>query len=380
MQDSVTPRCAAPGAKTDVLIFGGGLAGAAAGAWLAQLGCEVEIVEQSSAMQHKVCGEFVSAEAVGYLAQLGLNLGELGAVPIHSVRLVAHTPIAECELPFPAMSITRRKLDEALLSLAQSKGAIVRRGCRVESLRRCTNGWIAQLRGGEIRRAQTVFLATGKHDLGGYRRPPGRQNDLIAFKMYFQLEPHQQQALRGWVELALFPGGYAGLQLVEDGAANLCLLVNRATLQRCRNNWQLVLKHIFEFSAHLSHRLQNAQPLLSRPLALSAIPYGMIQSRAEPGLWRLGDQAAVTPSFSGDGMSIALHSARLAAELFTHGGSSTQLAERLHRELLVPIRLATTLSHLMVAAPALAHLLRVYPRVMGVLASTTRIPEGALAR
>lgn len=362
----------------EALIVGGGPAGAAAGALLARRGSEVEIIEQCPAMHHKVCGEFLSREAVSYLAQIGLDLDALGAVPIHSVRLARRKCIAESELPFPALSITRRKLDEALLALAQREGAVVRRGRRIESLHPSPSGWSAQFAGGESRCAQSVFLATGKHDLGGRRRPRGKQNDLIAFKMYFQLESAQKRALRGWVELTLFPGGYAGMQLTEEGDANLCLLVNRITFESCGNDWQRLLERILHFSEHLAQRLDRSRALLPKPLALASIPYGMLMRHAEPGLWRLGDQTAVTPSFSGDGMSIALHSAQVAAVLYASGGTSAQLTERLHNELRGSIQLATTVSRLMIAAPGLAHLLRMYPSLLTILATHTRVPKDAL--
>jgi flavin-dependent dehydrogenase len=364
--------------QAEALIIGGGPAGAALGTLLARRGRNVEIVEQSPAMHHKVCGEFLSREAVSYVAQLGLDLGALGAAPIRGVRLASHRSIVECELPFAAMSMTRRKLDEALLALAAREGAAVRRGRRVEALQRSGSGWSAQLTGGEIRGAQSVFLATGKHDLAGHRRPPGKQNDLIAFKMYFDLAAAQQQALRGWVELILFPGGYAGLQLTEDGDANLCLLVNRTTLQSCRNEWQTLLERTRNFSEHLALRLDEATPLLPKPLALSAIPYGMLLSDSEPGLWRLGDQAAVTASFSGDGISIAFHSAKVAADLYMNGGTAAQLAQRLQRELSGSIHLATIVSRLMIAAPGLAHLARAWPPLVRILADHTRVPQSAL--
>ena len=363
---------------SEVLVVGGGPASAAVGILLARGGREVTIVEKTSGMHDKVCGEFLSGEAVRYLAQLGLDLCELGAVPIYGVKLARQRCIAECELPFPAMALTRRTLDEALLALAAREGVAVRRGERVETLRRVPSGWSAQVRSGDVVRAESVFLATGKHDLGGWRRPEGKQNDLVAFKMYFALAPAQQRALRGWIELCLFPGGYAGLQLMEDGRANLCLLVNRATLRSHGNDWQTLLAAILRFSKHLATRLETAQPALEKPLTLSSIPYGMLLGDAEPGLWRLGDQVAVTPSFSGDGMSIALHSAAVGAEIYLNGGTPGELASRLQRELRTPITLATTISRLMIASPALVHLLRAWPPLLRVFAGRTRVPQTAL--
>ena len=365
-------------AEPEALIVGGGPAGAALGTLLARRGRAVEIVEQSTAQHHTVCGEFLSWEAGHYIEQLGVDLGALGALPIHGVRLAARRNIAHCELPFPALSLSRRRLDEALLSLASRAGAIVLRGSRVESLQPCDLGWSAQLANGGSRHAQTAFLATGKHDLAGHRRPPGRQNNLVAFKMYYRLAPAQEQAQRGWVDVFLFPGGYAGLLLTEDGSANLCLLANRKALHDCRNDWPTLLMRMCIFSTPLAQRLENAQPLLSKPLALSAMPFGMLLSHSKPGLWRLGDQAAVIPSFTGDGISIALHSAQVAAELYIRGGTSAQLAKRLHTELHRPVTLATVLSRLLIAAPALAHAAHIWPHLLRLLAAHTRVPAGAM--
>jgi menaquinone-9 beta-reductase len=363
---------------SEALIVGGGPAGAAVGILLARSGRQVTIVEKSKGAHDKVCGEFLSGEAVQYLRSLGIELPTLGAASIYGVRLVRRTCIAECELPFVAMSLTRRRLDEALLSTAARNGVDVRRGVRIETLQREETVWSARVENCEWLCAKTVFLATGKHDLGGWRRPKGKQNGLVAFKMYFDLPRAQQRALRGWIELCLFPGGYAGLQLTEDSNANLCLLADRAALQSCGNDWQVLLARILDFSEHLAMRLDGAQPLLEKPLALSSIPYGMLLRDAEPGLWRLGDQTAVTPSFSGDGMSIALHSAEVAAELYLNGGTPAQLAARLHEELKSSIALATTISRLMIAAPALAHVVRAWPQMLRILGTHTRVPQTAL--
>ncbi len=364
--------------QTDALVIGGGPAGAALATCLARRGRSVEVVEQSAAAHHKVCGEFFSREAVDYLDELGLNLRAQGAIAIHGVRLAARTAIAECELPFPALSLTRRTLDEALLSLAARAGAIVLRGRRVGSLQLSASGWAASLADGEVHCAPAAFLATGKHDLAGHRRPPGKQNELIAFKMYFRVTPEQQHALRGWVELIVFRGGYAGLQLAEGGEANLCLVVERRTFKSCRNHWPSLLERLLSASDHLAQRLDRAQPLLPKPLALSSIPYGLLVSRPQSGLWRLGDQAAVIPSFSGDGIAMALHSAHAAAEIYANGGTAAQLARRLHAELRSSVHLASAVSRLLVAAPGLAQLARWWPPLLRLLAARTRIPTSAL--
>lgn len=364
----------------EALILGGGPAGAALAVRLARSGRAVQVIEQSAAAHHKMCGEFLSREAVAYLDALGLDLQALGAAPIHGVRLFARRLIGACDLPFPALSLTRRSLDEALLALAARSGAKILRGRRVDALTPSASLWTARINGGECRAARSVFLATGKHDLPGHRRPPGRQNGLIAFKMYFRLAPAQQRELRGWVELFLFPGGYAGLQLSEEDSANLCLLVERETLAARGPHWPALFAHLLRCCDALAGRLDAAQPLLAKPLALSSIPYGLLVANAQPGLWRLGDQAAVIPSFSGDGISIALHSAHLAADFYLRGATPAEFAHSLGGELRASVGLATALSRLMIAAPALAQAVRLWPPVLRHLAAHTRIPAAAWRR
>ena len=75
--------------RRDVVIVGGGPAGAAAAIRLAEAGRNVVVLERTAGAHHKVCGEFVSVEALGALARLGLDPAALGAVPIDRLRIVA---------------------------------------------------------------------------------------------------------------------------------------------------------------------------------------------------------------------------------------------------------------------------------------------------
>lgn len=371
--------------NADVLIAGGGPAGSAAAIVLARAGRNVVLVERESQAQHKVCGEFLSQEALTYLRSLGVDVDGMGAVAIRSVRLACQEGESEAVLPFAAMSLTRRRLDEELLRLAESAGAKVLRGYRVQTIERADNGWCAVIcaatDGAQSVSASAAFLATGKHDLHGRARPKGKQPDLVAFKMYWRLAPQQAAALEGHVELMLYRGGYAGLQPVEDGAANLCCLVERTELQRLGGRWENLLAAMQQDCALLRERLQDAEPLLEKPLAISAIPYGYVRS-ASDGLWALGDQAAVIPSFTGDGMSIALHSGCLAAAMYLRGETAERFQQQLQSELSTQVALATMLSRGLVWRPSrsvFTAAVRLWPGVLGVVARRTRISNAAIA-
>lgn len=366
--------------KTEAVIVGGGLAGSAAAILLARAGRGVVLLERESQAQHKVCGEFLSQEAVTYLRELGADVCSMGAEAIHFVRLAGVTGRSEAKLPFGAMSLTRRRLDEELLQLAERAGATVLRGRRVRAFDRCAEGWRAEMEGGQLVTAEAGFLATGKHDVYGRTRPKGSQPDLVAFKMYWRLRPEQAAALEDHVELVLYRGGYAGLQPVEEGAANLCCLVQRAELQRMGGRWDALLAGMQQECGLLRERLRGAVALLEKPLAISSIPYGFLRERSD-GLWALGDQAAVIPSFTGDGMSIALHSGRLAAEMYLNGQSANGFQQRLKSELSNQVRLATVVSRGLVWAPSktiFTAAVRLLPGLLGSVAQRTRIADSAL--
>jgi flavin-dependent dehydrogenase len=363
------------------LVIGGGPAGTMLAIRLAAAGREVVLLEKERETHHKVCGEFLSREAVAYLAQAGIDPIQLGARTITRVRLVSGDRTIEARLPFTALSLSRFVLDEALIKQAENAGCDVRRGATAERLERTEDGWSAQLRSAATIDARTAFLATGKHDLHAWERRGGVQTDLVGFKMHWKLTPAQTDAVRGVMELFLFRGGYGGLSLVENDIANLCLVVQRKQLATF-GGWTGLLPAMCNEIPLLHERLTDASPCWPKPLAISPIPYGYL-SPAGDALWRLGDQAAVIPSFTGDGMSIALHSGSLAAEMYLVGRTAEEFAVRLSDQLRRGMRFASILSRVMVTSVGrvvVPALFTPWPKAIGQIASLTRIPDRALVQ
>lgn len=359
-------------------MVGGGPAGAAAATQLARAGVAVMLLEREPTSQHKVCGEFLSGEALAYLQQLGADLQGLNAVPLTTVRIAGRTGYIERTLPFAAMSLTRRCLDEHLLALADRAGVDVRRGCTVDRLERCNSGWCATLANGQQLSGRDVFLATGKHDLRGHPRAAGRQPGLVAFKMYWHLSAAEHDALGNAVELVTYSGGYAGLQPVEGGCANLCCLVQGDTLRCLGKSWNALLSHMLQASPHLRQRLAGAQSLLDRPLTIASLPYGFVRQHSD-GMWYLGDQAAVIPSFTGDGMSLALHTGMQAAQHYLQGSSADTYQQTLAAQVARQVSVATVLSKALVRVPQVCLVVpRLWPAAVDRIARLTRIDPDCL--
>ena len=230
-------------------------------------------------------------------------------------------------------------------------------------------------------RQKQVFLATGKHDLKDWKRTRGQHPECIAFKAYWRLTADQAAELSGHVELILFPGGYAGLQEVEGGRANLCLIVRKDTYAARYGSWESLLSGMQERCPHLKDRLDGATSLMDKPLAISGLPFGHVAWESG-GVWRLGDQAATIPSFSGDGMSIALHSARRAAKGYLKGESPETYQQSLARQLSAQLHRATIISRMLVSETGQGLAMTgagIFPFVLPVSAGLTRIPARALS-
>lgn len=360
--------------KWDAIIIGGGLAGSATAIQLANLNQRVLLIEKEKHAHDKVCGEFISIEAQYYLTELGIDLRCLNAVEINYVRLTSGDITAIAKLPFCGMSISRRSLDEAMLNKAIEAGCVVRRGLTVTALTNNNDHWEIHCKE-RLMSAQSVFLATGKHDVRGHSRQS--TNNILGFKMHFRTSQLQLNQLAGHVELFLFNGGYAGFEPIENGLLNLCLVISKKHFKKLGNNWDSLLKYIARECPLFRQRLENTTAIWPKPLAISGIPYGFVykdRSNA-PNFYRLGDQVAVIHSFCGDGMAIALHTAKLAVKHALNNNASAYHDEA-YRQLLPQIRQSVLLAFLIknpLGRKILVWLCKIMPGLIRVTTRSTRL-------
>ena len=324
----------------DVLVIGGGPAGAAAAARLAVGGLRVILCERRREPERQVCGEFVSAAATAELAALGVQPVRLGARPIVRARVRGQNSEVTAPLPFTGYGLSRACLDRTLRTIAARRGADLRLGVGVRSIEGREGAWTTALSDGGRIEAGTVILATGKHDLRGHARAARGGTPVVGFKMHYRLRPDATAALQGTVELVLYDGGYAGLQLIEGDVANLCLIMRADGVRGDGQAWQNALSYLRQAAPPLGERLRDAAPLWQRPASIARVPYGYVCTRdaVRNGLYRVGDQAAVIPSFAGEGIAIALQTARRAADAVLAGQAATDHVAAVRRDVLGPMR------------------------------------------
>jgi menaquinone-9 beta-reductase len=288
----------------DPLIIGGGPAGSSAAIMLARGGAKPLILERQSVTGDALCGGFMSWHTLKSLARLGVDPG---GHPIDRVRVFAGNHSAEARLPAGAIGLSRHRLDTILLAQAQAEGAGVE---------------IVNVRNTDEIDADSLFLATGKHDLRGLARPKLETGDsTLGLRVKIGPHPRLTALIGSGIELHLFDRGYVGLLLQEDGRANLCLAVRKSRLAEAGGKPEALLRQLGDSIPALGERLAFLDTLPEAD-AIASVPYGWRATATTPGIFRLGDQAAVIPSIAGEGNGIAIASGIAASAAWTNGGAA----------------------------------------------------------
>ncbi len=365
----------------DVLVIGGGPAGAALAAMAAERGARVLLAERDRFPRDKVCGEFLSAEGRISLGRLGAldALLAAGAVPIARTTVSSSSGRAvEAFLPDlagagrDALGISRSLLDAALLDRARALGADVRERCeatepiveggRVAGARLREVGLAGP---GEPVRAPIVVAADGRRSMLARALHPALGDPTRSGpRAWFGLKAHFDAAAaspRGAVELHLFEGGYAGIGPVEGGRINLCFMSRVAALRACGGSPDRVVSERIFANPTARRSLAGAQRR-SPWKSVGPLRFGPRRPAAAGALF-VGDAAGTIDPFCGEGISNALAAAELALpfalDASAHGGL-TRNAERNYdrtwRAAFVPVTRRARAIGFLFARPALAAL------------------------
>ncbi len=295
------------------MILGAGPAGAAAAIALAQGGAIATIMERARETGDALCGGFLSWRTLAALDRLGVS--GLGGHPIRRVRVYAGKRHAEAALPALASGVSRYRLDTVMQRVAEAAGVVIQRGITVRSFERG-----ALLSDGGTRTPDTLFLATGKHDLRGLARPKPAGDAPLGLRVRIAAQASLQTMIADTIELHLFDGGYAGLLLQEDGSANFCMALRKSRLAAAGGDPAALLRELGNAEPALGERLAFIGAAI-KPDAIAAVPYGWRATETVDDVFRLGDQAACIPSLAGEGIGIAVASGIAAARAW-HGGQS----------------------------------------------------------
>ncbi|HEX9150340.1 MAG TPA: FAD-dependent monooxygenase [Thermoanaerobaculia bacterium] len=306
--------------RFDAVVVGAGPAGSSAAAVLADRGHSVLLLEKDVFPRHKVCGEFLSSDALPSLARIRMKESVERATTERMSRGAVHLASGKAvpfDLPAPGIGITRYRLDDLLARRAREAGADVRFNARaVRAAPRPGGGFRVRFVHRQAERdveAAAVIGAWGRWDAldrALERGFLGRPSRFFGWNRDFA---GRTGFLEGEVRLYLFSGGYCGLSRVEEGTVNLAGVVSEEVWKRAGGGWPAVVD-----------RARSGNPALERDLArMEPGPIGFLgtgpvfftrKPPSENGLLMAGDAAGVIDPFSGEGQAAALASGILAGE------------------------------------------------------------------
>jgi flavin-dependent dehydrogenase len=324
----------------DVAIVGGGPAGSTVAALLAQAGLQVALAEQKPFPRQKVCGEFISNGARPVLERLGLlaEFDSLAGPPLRRVRVLTQTG-QSIEAPFPSdiagafpRAISRDLFDQLLIARAREWGAHILQPCHVTAIAGSTGaGFLVRTGGGDIR-SRCVVVAHGmpaSPAVAGRLAPTGADNGFVCFKTHFTgcNLPNDLIAIAGVRDL------YAGLAPTSSGpdsyrdrthppAAIDCRRYNLAFVARRR-----LLAHYPDADSLLAYLFRRNAPLLGMIRHARRIDRWHACGPLVPGVRRIfsdgcfftGNAAGEVHALIGEGITLALRSARLLSDKLVHG-------------------------------------------------------------
>lgn len=294
----------------DVLIIGGGLAGLTAGIHLSQKKLKVVLVEKSSFPRHKVCGEYISNEILPYLKWLGVNVLELQPTNISKFKFTTQKgKTAEAKLPLGGFGISRYALDEFLYQKALANNCFVLK----ENVTNVsfTDDIFNITTSEQIITAKIVLGAFGKRsniDQILDRNFFYKKSPWLAVKAHYS--GNFDDTL---VALHNFDGGYCGVSKVESNVINICYITDYATFKKYKNIEEYQQNILYK-NQHLKFIFENSTLLFEKPLTISQISFNE-KKAVENHVIMIGDTAGLIHPLCGNGMAMAMHSAKIASEI-----------------------------------------------------------------
>ena len=293
----------------DVIIVGGGLAGLTSAIHLSSRKKRVLLIEKNEYPKHKVCGEYISNEVLPYLNSLGINPINEGAKQITKVHIsTTKSNLIKGELPLGGFGMSRYFLDNLLVKKAHLNGVQILKDT-VDSIHFKKDSFTITTKSSGVFQSKITIGAFGKRsslDQKMKRKFIQKKSPYLAVKIHVKgVFPENLVALHN------FKGGYCGVSKVEDNAINVCYITEYRSFKKHKNITDFQEQVVFK-NKHLRKIFKETSPVFEKPLTISQVSF-QTKNPVEDHIIMCGDTAGMIHPLCGNGMGMAISSARLAS-------------------------------------------------------------------
>jgi menaquinone-9 beta-reductase len=299
----------------DIAIIGGGLAGLNLSILLAKQKHSVLLLEKETYPFHKVCGEYISLESWDFLTkEVGIPLESYNLPIIKNLLVTApNGNTLQTNLDLGGFGISRYTLDNTLQQIAKQNGVTILEACKAEEITFendiftiTTNkgNYTSKLCCGSWGKRSNIDI---KWKRSFTTKNSDRLNNFIGVKYHVKTDfPNDLIALHN------FKDGYCGISQIEDGKHCICYLTKASNLKATGSIAKMEAEILSE-NPHLKKILDSSIKLYEAPVTISQISFSK-KNCVENNILMLGDAGGMITPLCGNGMSIAMHTAKIAAE------------------------------------------------------------------
>lgn len=271
------------------------------------------MIEKKSYPLHRVCGEYISNEALPFLKRENLFPEKFSPPQIDQLLLSAVNGRASTlKLGMGGFGISRFTFDNFLFETAKHAGVDVMLETEANSVTFKENRFYVDTEN-ETLEADVVVGAFGKRsklDVVLKRSFIQKRSPFVGVKYHVRTDnPTNQIALHN------FQGGYCGINSVENGISNICYLSERENLKKF-GSIEVMEENILHRNPHLKYLFANSDFLLQKPEVINEISFET-KLPVENHILMAGDSAGMIAPLCGNGMAIAVHSAKIAVDVIS---------------------------------------------------------------
>lgn len=338
----------------DCAIIGGGIAGLSLAILLAKAGKSVILFEQKKFPFHKVSGGYFSNEGIAFLASLGIDLAKRKLPAIE--RMIMSSPNGQSinvKLDVGGVGISRYDIDNELYHIALNAGVEVRTETRVKRVKFEHQQFHINLEDEMIyaRTAAGAFGRSSNMDVSLGRNYKAQSEG----KLFVAVEHHIQIPFdANFVEIHAFPRGYCGISAYGNGMVNLSYTTKASNL-KTHDGISGLEQNVLSTNKFLARYFKEGKFIHAKPQTISHV-FFEIKEAVTDHILMIGDAAGNIAPISGNGMSIAAHSAKLAGEAiiqYLNAGISLAQMEQeynkaYHHHFAKRIKVSKQLTHLLI--------------------------------